>query len=64
MRNISREHKHLFNNKQRKKNGIGLAIRTLLKRQVAIERHTLDWNTQGTRKSGRSRATWKRRNER
>jgi hypothetical protein len=24
----------------------------------------LDWNPQGTRKRGRSRATWKRRNER
>jgi hypothetical protein len=28
-----------------------------------MERHTLDWNPEGTRNRGRSRATWKRRNE-
>ena len=42
--------------KERKWRWIG---HTFHKPQGAIERHALDWNPQGTRKSGRPR-TWKR----
>jgi hypothetical protein len=36
---------------------------TLHKPQSAIERHTLYWNPQGTRKRGTPRTTWKRTTE-
>jgi len=51
------QNKHLLNSiKERKWRWIG---HTLRKPQGAIERHTLDWNRQGTRNRGRPRATRK-----
>jgi hypothetical protein len=62
MRSYGREqNKYLLNNKLRKENGVGFA-HALWKPQGTLERDTMDWNPQGTRRRGRPRTTWKKHN--